>query len=206
MNRLLLRLGCLWLRSLRVHGPSLDDLPHRAIIVLWHEHLPACIRAFSHRRIDVLISLSADGAWAAEACGRFGYRVHRGSTSRGGSTGMRALIRSLETRGLENGTGSAGMALDGPRGPRREIQPGVLWLSRLSGIPVVPVSIRAPRAFRLKTWDRCLIPLPFSKVEVRIGAAFHPLEIDDIRRAMDALEHGERAVPISSADIYIPSR
>ena len=153
MNRLLLRLGCLWLRTLRVHWVSPCELPERAVILLWHEHLPACIRVFSHRGIDVLISRSSDGAWAAEACKRFGYRVHRGSTSSGGAAGMRALARGMET-----GKGLAGMALDGPRGPRREIKPGSLWLSQLAGIPVVPVSIRADRAFRLGTWDRCLVP------------------------------------------------
>ena len=201
MNRLLLRLGCLWLRSLRVHWTSPCELPERAMIVLWHEHLPVCIRVFSDRGIRVLISKSADGDWAAEACERFGYRVHRGSTSRGGSAGLRALARGLET-----GTGSAGMALDGPRGPRREIKPGALWLSQSIEIPVVPVFIRAQRAFRLRSWDRCLVPFPFSKVEVRVGRPLLPLGTEDILRAMDALERGAAAIPISPKDIYIATR
>jgi lysophospholipid acyltransferase (LPLAT)-like uncharacterized protein len=194
VNSLLSGLGRLWLRSLRVHWASAQKLPDRAVVLLWHEHLPACIRAFSHRGIGVLISKSRDGDWAAEACKRFGYRVHRGSSTRGGAAGMRSLVR-----GLESGNGLAGMALDGPRGPRREVKPGSLWLARLAGIPVVPVSIKAPFSFRLGSWDRCLVPLPFSRIEVRMGPPFHPKGIADVEAAMRALE-----IPISPADIYIP--
>ena len=131
MRILLLALGRLWLRSLRVRWIRPEPaLPDRAVIVLWHEHLPACIRIFSRRGIHVLISRSADGDWAARACERFGYRVHRGSSSRGAAGGMRALARAMETDG-----GLAGMALDGPRGPRRVPKPGSLWLARQRSSP-----------------------------------------------------------------------
>lgn len=181
---LLLALGRLWLRSLRVRwiGPE-SALPDGAVIVLWHEHLPACIRAFSGRGIHVLISRSPDGDWAARACESFGYRVHRGSSSRGGAGGMRTLIRGMETGG-----GLAGMALDGPRGPRRVAKPGSLWLARRRASPVVPVWVHAPRAFRLGSWDRSLIPWPFSRVTVRIGKPFHPRGEGQIAEAMRSLE------------------
>ncbi len=203
MKSLLLGLGCIWLRTLRVRWISSESLPERAVILLWHEHLPACIRAFAHRNIAVLISQSSDGDWAAEACTRFGYHVHRGSTSRGGAVGMRSLARSLESKnqyGEAISTGLVGMALDGPRGPRRQIKPGAIWLSRLHNIPVIPVFILARFAFRLTSWDRCLVPLPFSTVEVRLGVPFHPREIEEIELAMDAVER-----PLSSRDIYIPA-
>ena len=203
MKSLLLGLGCFWLRTLRVRWISPESLPDRAVILLWHEHLPACIRVFSHRDVAVLISQSSDGDWAAEACSRFGYRVHRGSTSRGGAAGMRSLARSLETKnpyGQATSSGLAGMALDGPRGPRRRIKPGAIWLSRLNDIPVIPVFIHARFAFRLDSWDRCLVPFPFSTVEVRVGIPFNPTGIEEIERAMEALEH-----PLSSKDFYIPA-
>ncbi len=103
---------------------------------------------------------------------------------------MRALARNLIDGGpiANRAPGSnsqlAGMALDGPRGPRHAIQPGTQWLSQFSGIPVVPVSIRAPLAFRLNSWDRSLIPLPFSVVEVRLGQPFHPTNTAQIKAAM----------------------
>jgi lysophospholipid acyltransferase (LPLAT)-like uncharacterized protein len=181
---LLLALGRLWLRSLRVRWIGTETaLPDRAVIVLWHEHLPALIRIFSGRGIHVLISRSADGDWAARACESFGYRVHRGSSTRGGAQGMRTLIRGMETGG-----GLAGMALDGPRGPRRIPKPGSRWLARQRAAAVVPVWVEARRAFRLKTWDRSLIPWPFSKVTVRVGKPFHPRGEDQIAEAMRNLE------------------
>ncbi len=117
---------------------------------------------------------------------------------------MRALARNLiagkpfVSRATPTNSQLAGMALDGPRGPRHAIQPGTQWLSQFSGIPVVPVYIRAPFAFRLNSWDRSLIPLPFSVVEVRLGQSFHPTDTAQIKAAMLAVEH-----PISTADIYI---
>jgi lysophospholipid acyltransferase (LPLAT)-like uncharacterized protein len=184
MRILLLALGRLWLRSLRVRWIQAESaLPDRAVIVLWHEHLPACIRIFSGRGIHVLISRSADGDWAARACESFGYRVHRGSSTRGGAGGMRTLIRGMEAEG-----GLAGMALDGPRGPRRVPKSGSLWLARQRSSSVVPVWVEAPRSFRLKSWDRSLIPLPFSRVTVRIGKPFHPQGEAQIAEAMQTLE------------------
>ncbi|HKP96710.1 MAG TPA: DUF374 domain-containing protein [Fibrobacteria bacterium] len=201
MRSLLLGLGCLWLRTLRVRWKTADApggasrhrfppahaLPGRAVILLWHEHLPACIRAFSHRGIGVLISRSADGAWAADACARFGYRVHRGSSSRGSMGGMKALAR-----GMEDGSGLAGMALDGPRGPRRVPKDGSLWLARHAQAPVLPVWVEARSSIRLRSWDRCVIPLPFSKVIVHLGAAFHPESVEEIAEAMEGVERRGR--------------
>jgi lysophospholipid acyltransferase (LPLAT)-like uncharacterized protein len=188
LRALLLGLGRLWLRSVRVRWEPGAGLPPRAIIVLWHEHLPICMRAFSHRGIDVLISRSADGDWAAEACERFGYRVHRGSSSRGSMGGMRALARSLG-----RGTGSAGMALDGPRGPRRAAKTGSLWLSARTETPIVPVWVEAPRSFRLKSWDRCVVPWPFTEALLRVGAPFHPRSVEELEAAMRELESGPRS-------------
>ena len=191
MRYLLLALGRLWLRTLRLHWPEGSSLPESAIVLLWHEHLPVCIRAFAQRSIHVLISKSADGNWAARACAAAGYHVHRGSSSRGPLEGMRTLARVLD-----RGPAIVGMALDGPRGPRRTPKPGSIWLSHRAGVPVIPVHVSASRSFRLGSWDRALIPWPFAKVEVRLGAAFHPETLEEIEEAMERLERGE-AAPVS---------
>jgi lysophospholipid acyltransferase (LPLAT)-like uncharacterized protein len=142
-----------------------------------------CIRAFSHQGIHVLISRSADGAWAADACERMGYRVHRGSSSRGSMGGLRALAREME-----KGTAWAGMALDGPRGPRRVAKAGSAWLAGFARSPVAPVWVEAPVSIRLNSWDRCVIPLPFSKIIVRVGTPFYPESVEEIAEAMERLE------------------
>lgn len=187
---MLLGLARLWLWTLRLRWPANPGLPAGAVIVLWHEHLPVCMRAFSGRGIHVLISKSRDGEWAARACARMGYRVHRGSSSPGAQAkafgGLRALARAAG-----NGRALVGMALDGPRGPRREPKPGSLWLARRLGVPIVPVAVEAPRAFRLGSWDRALIPFPFSRVEIKLGPPVFPASTAELARAMD-----EAAAPV----------
>ncbi len=180
MRPLLLLLGRLWLRSLRLHWVDGDSLPPAGVIVLWHEHLPICMRAFAGRGIHVLISKSADGEWAARACAAMGYRVHRGSSSRGPLEGMRALARSLE-----QGPALIGMALDGPRGPRRLPKPGSLWLAGFADVPLIPVRVEAQRAFRLGSWDRTLIPLPFSRVLIRLGPPIRSGSPQELAEAME---------------------
>jgi len=179
----LLWLGCIWLRSLRISPLSLDSIPVNSIIVLWHGHLPICIRVFSHSQIHVLISKSKDGDWAAKACQKFGYRVYRGSTSNGGSIGMRQMVRTLE-----HAPSLTGMALDGPRGPRHVCKPGALWLSQITSSPLQPVFIHAPLSFKLSTWDECVIPLPFSKIKVELGKPLYPKNLSEIERAMQELK------------------
>jgi lysophospholipid acyltransferase (LPLAT)-like uncharacterized protein len=187
LRNLLLGLARLWLRTLRLRWPAGRDLPGGAIIVLWHEHLPICMRAFAGRGIHVLISKSQDGEWAARACARMGYRVHRGSSSAGARAksfgGLRTLARAVEAEHV-----LLGMALDGPRGPRREPKPGSLWLARRLGVPIVPVAIEARKAFRLGSWDRALIPFPFSRVEIKLGSPVFPESMGDLARAMEDAE------------------
>lgn len=177
---LLLACGRLWMQTWRLRWPAGSSLPEHGILVLWHEHLPACIPAFARRRVQVLISRSGDGALAAEACRRLGYRVFRGSSSRGSLAGMKSLARALRSGGL------AGMALDGPRGPRRDPKPGTLWLASLADAPIFPIAVKASWALRLGTWDRCLLPLPFSRVEFRVGEACRPADAGQMRAVMEA--------------------
>jgi lysophospholipid acyltransferase (LPLAT)-like uncharacterized protein len=177
---LLILLGRLWMSTWRLHWPAGLSLPDKGVLVLWHEHLPACIPAFARRGIHVLISRSADGALAAETCERLGYLVHRGSDSAGSLSGMKALARGLRGGGL------AGMALDGPRGPRRAVKPGTPWLADLAGAPLLPIAVKASFALRLKTWDRCLLPLPFARIDFRVGEPVSAGGADTLRRAMEA--------------------
>jgi lysophospholipid acyltransferase (LPLAT)-like uncharacterized protein len=198
-NLLVLRLALLWMRTWRIRWPQGRALPRRGVLALWHEHLPACIPAFAGLGVAVLVSRSADGSLAADACARLGYRVFRGSTSSGGLAGMKALARAL---GAPGDGGLAGMALDGPRGPRRMPKDGSPWLSVFSDAPLHPIAVKASRSMRLGTWDRCLLPLPFARIEVRVGPPVPDPTPEVILRAMrenqDALEGRpaqETAVP-----------
>jgi len=127
---------------------------------LWHQDLPACLAAFKRRNIAVLISKSGDGAKFAKLSQSLGYDVFRGSSSRGQSE-VRHLLKAL-------GEGrSAGMALDGPKGPALVAKPGADWLSRKAAAPLAEVKVKYSRALRLKkSWDKTFIPLPFSKITI----------------------------------------
>ena len=123
---------------------------------------------FRNRGIVVMISENFDGEWIARIIRRFGYGTSRGSTSRGG---QRALLQMK--REMEDGR-PAGFAVDGPRGPARKVQPGVVWLSKLTGNPVVPFHMEASKFWSLGSWDRTQIPKPFSTVALTVGA---PIEV-----------------------------
>jgi lysophospholipid acyltransferase (LPLAT)-like uncharacterized protein len=136
-------------------------LPGKPIVIaLWHQDLPACLAAFKWRNIAVLISKSNDGSKFAKLSKSLGYDVFRGSGSRGQSE-VRHLLKAL-------GEGrSAGMALDGPKGPALVAKPGAEWLSRKALVPLMEVDVKYGNAFRLKnSWDKTFIPLPFSKISI----------------------------------------
>nr|AGS52408.1 putative lipoprotein [uncultured bacterium contig00085] len=135
-------------------------MPSEPVVIgLWHQDLPACLAAFKGRNIAVLISRSRDGGKFAKLSERLGYNVFRGSSSRGQSE-VRHLLKSLR-----NGF-SAGMALDGPKGPALTAKPGAEWLAKKTGVPLVKICVKYSRAFRLKSWDKTFIPLPFSNVYI----------------------------------------
>jgi len=136
-------------------------LPAEPVVIgLWHQDLPACLAAFKGRNIAVLISKSNDGSKFAKLAKSLGYDVFRGSGSRGQSEVRRMLKALGEGR-------SAGMALDGPKGPALIAKPGSEWLSRKASVPLMEVSVRYSHTLRLKnSWDKTFIPLPFSKVSI----------------------------------------
>ena len=132
----------------------------RFILAFWHRHLllmPYCYRG---KRISVLVSQSRDGELIARTVARLGLGIEtsRGSSSRGGVAGMRTLLRKA-AEGYD-----LCITPDGPRGPASQVQPGVILAAAATGLPIQPVALAATRAKRLNSWDRFLIPLPFSRV------------------------------------------
>src|SRR6202171_1012776 len=138
------------------------------IMAFWHGRILPATYYFRRRGIVVITSENFDGEWIAGIIERFGYGTARGSTSRGG---RRALLQLT----LEIAAGRpAGFTLDGPRGPARVAQPGAIWLAKVTGNPIVPFSIEAPRQWTVRRWDRAQIPKPFSDVAIAIG---EPIEV-----------------------------
>ena len=173
--KLLLSFGVRWIQSLRPRFVDSPALPPSGLLVLWHEHMLLCLPAFAHRNMRVLISQSRDGEWGAVAAQRLGYSVVRGSSSRGGVDALRKLAGDLSTNG-----GWVALVVDGPRGPRRLSKPGAVWLSQRTGLPVVAVTAKSSMAVRLKSWDRCVVPVPFAKVFLQTSEPFFPQQTRDV--------------------------
>jgi lysophospholipid acyltransferase (LPLAT)-like uncharacterized protein len=134
-----------------------------AIFVVWHARILLLPYLYRGRGLRVLVSRSEDGAMVAGLVRRLGFVVVRGSSSRGGVQGLRALVRAL-------GEGhSVVLVPDGPRGPREILKPGVVALARLTGALVVPAALGASSEWRARSWDEFRIPKPFSRCVVRLG-------------------------------------
>jgi lysophospholipid acyltransferase (LPLAT)-like uncharacterized protein len=138
---------------------------------LWHNRLlifPFVLRRFfPNRGGAALISASRDGDLLADAIKRFDFDVVRGSSSRLGASAILQL-----TDVLASGRDVV-ITPDGPRGPAYELGPGIIFLAQKSGAPVVPVNMEYSNCWRLKSWDRFILPCPFSKVRVIIGQSHH---------------------------------
>ena len=143
------------------------------IYVVWHARLLLLPYLYRGRGLRALVSLSEDGAMVSDLAGRFGFVTVRGSSSRGGAEGLRALARAI-------GEGhSVVLVPDGPRGPREVLKAGVVALARLTGAQVVPVALAASSEWRARSWDEFRIPKPFSRCVVRFGEPILvPRELD----------------------------
>lgn len=155
----------------------------------WHGDELVLIGYYSYRRLAVLSSLSKDGSIMAQTLTFLGYKVFRGSSSRGGARGLLGLIGAVK-----DGSQSA-LAVDGPKGPIYEVKPGVVKLAMKTGMPIVPVRTRAQSAWKIpRAWNRSYVPKPFSRVEVEYslpilaGAKDSPEEVAAlVKKALDLL-------------------
>jgi lysophospholipid acyltransferase (LPLAT)-like uncharacterized protein len=116
--------------------------------------------------VTIVVSEARDGQYLAACARRIGYREAPGSSTRGG---VRALVSAVKA--LQAG-GTVAFTPDGPRGPRRELKGGVLLAAQRGAAVVVPLHAGADRAWRLRSWDRFLVPKPFARVRIAYGATF----------------------------------
>jgi hypothetical protein len=130
---------------------------HPLILCFWHRGIFSSTWAFRKQNIGVITSHSYDGEYIARIISAFGYTPIRGSSSRGG---VRALLESR--RLLEQGR-TVAFTSDGPRGPVYVAKPGPVLLASKTGVPLVAFHIAVEQAWFLKTWDRFVIPKPFSR-------------------------------------------
>lgn len=132
--------------------------------VLWHQRLAVAILGHRGTGAVTMASRSEDGTIIATFLSLWGMRATRGSSSRAGGQALREMIDALE------GTTAWGaLTVDGPRGPARRCKPGVALLAERLAAPVIPTGSSASRPRFLASWDRFLVPLPFSRCAVVLG-------------------------------------
>lgn len=166
------------------HRDSVDDpyncresiLNTAYILVFWHNRNMSMVMKSPptfRQSGRILVSRSKDGIILTELLRHFGIETVRGSSNKKGvdKGGARALVEFR--RLLKQGT-SVSLTPDGPRGPRYEIQGGVIWLASKCGVPIVPIGYNPSHYFQVKNWDRTVIPAPFSRGVFKIGK---PIEI-----------------------------
>jgi len=140
------------------------------LLAFWHEVLCLAAWHLRHRGTHTLTSYSYDGELAARTVRLLGIDALRGSSTEGGMEALSALRAALAH------TQVTGLTVDGPKGPRRQVKPGVVILSHQARIPILPVAYVAKPAWRLRSWDRLLIPRPFGRIVAEFGAPLFPPE------------------------------
>lgn len=159
-----------WTFRLRVENEQgwLDYLGRGGAVLLctWHQQFFSAIRHFkeySRYRPGIMISQSRDGEIIADVAKRCGWHPVRGSSSKDGPKAMRMVIAGLKTSKL------AAHVVDGPRGPAGKVKAGAIRIAQGTGAVIVPFYISAGSAWYFNSWDRFMLPKPFSKVTLRFG-------------------------------------
>ena len=147
----------------------------RVLLCTWHQQLYGVLAhfdAYRHLKPAVMISRSADGDLISAVTRWGGWRPVRGSSSRGGMAALKIMIRHLRQYRM-------GMhILDGPRGPRGEVKPGVIQLARAADAVLVPFYLTTDRAWVFNSWDRFFVPKPGARATVRFG---NPLQLPPVK-------------------------
>lgn len=150
------------------------------IFAIWHGHLLPLVWRHRGTGVVALVSEHADGEYVTRVIQRIGFRTVRGSSTRGGIKGLKGLIR--EARDGHDLTVTA----DGPRGPARQFRQGALLAAQMTGLPIVTVAAGASSAWHARSWDRFMVPKPFSTVRVAYGEP-RPVARDASRDELDRL-------------------
>lgn len=135
------------------------------VYVTWHQRLLNFFFLKYRRSVTIMISRSKDGGLVAAVSEKLGFGTVRGSSSRGGATAMFQLIDKIK----KSPETSAGMLGDGPRGPARKLKLGTLKIAQETGVPIIPFAYSAKRHKLFASWDRFMMPFPFSPLVVCFG-------------------------------------
>lgn len=157
-------LWCFTIRSRNKNPEGEKYFKNRTyILTLWHSRIFYLFYHFRRQDYQLLISPSKDGDWLANLAGLMGYSVIRGSSYKKAVPAARSLIKLLRRNQRII------IVADGSRGPRHKAQPGSVQLASMTGVPVIPITYDADHRIELSSWDRFVLPLPFTRCTVNFG-------------------------------------
>ena len=180
-----------WMGTLDYQGayydPTVDtahpDCNGQKIYVFWHEYILFPFYLRGHNNLAMLLSRHQDAEMLSHAAHHLGYEFVRGSSRKGGTAALRELLR-------RSGRMNLAITPDGPRGPRRTLAQGPIYLSSKLGLPLVAMGFGFDRPWRMPTWDRFALPRPYSRARGVVSPAIQiPTDLD-----RDGLEHYRREV------------
>ena len=158
-----------WLCATKIREQFADPASHPArsprprLYLFWHENLVLAAYGYARQRVPVLISSHRDGELITQVLRMLGGVAIRGSSTRGGAKALRQMVQEGKDRHLA-------ITPDGPRGPRRVLQPGAVFVASVCGMPLVPVGVAFRRPWRANSWDRMVIPRFADPAYVVFGA------------------------------------
>jgi len=165
--------------------PAHPSFGEPCIWVFWHEYILTPITMWGGCDVTMLVSQHRDANWLMLAAYRMGFKTVRGSTTRGGTEAIRQLKKLTNSSGIV-------ITPDGPRGPRRQMALGPIYLASRLGMPIVATGFGNQHPWRLNTWDNFAIPKPFSRTRIIMGPKIHlprKLDRDGLEAARVDLEH-----------------
>lgn len=142
------------------HYLRFREMEQPIMFVFWHGQLLPLVHYHRHEGIVVLVSEHEDGEYITRVIERNGFGTVRGSSTRGGTKGLKGLVRAARDGH------DLGVTPDGPRGPRGEFKPGALVAAQMAELPVVPISVRASSGWRFRSWDGFLVPKPLARITI----------------------------------------
>jgi lysophospholipid acyltransferase (LPLAT)-like uncharacterized protein len=169
------------------YDPVVDPVDPRysgqKIYIFWHEYILFPLYLRGNCNLAMLLSQHTDAEVLSHVARHLGFEFVRGSSRRGGATALRELLAKSQKMNLT-------ITPDGPRGPRRQLAQGPVYLASKLGMPVVPMGFGYDRPWRFNSWDRFAVPRPFSRARGVISPMMHiPPNLD-----RDGIEHYRREV------------
>ena len=133
------------------------------LVAIWHGRLLVALHHYRGLGYQVLVSPSGDGELVHAVLRSSGYGTLRGSSNKNAPRALREMLRELrEARTVV-------ITPDGPRGPHHSTNPGLAWLARATGYPILCLGMAARRSWHLNSWDRFTIPFPFTRVCIAVA-------------------------------------